>query len=145
VAGLLHDIGIHVNLRAHHKHSQYIIASSQIFGLSNDETAVVSNIARYHRRGLPQKSHLPYVALDAHDRLTVNKLAALLRIANALDAEHLQKVTGTRVARHGASWLLEINGRGDLTMELLAATARADMFAETFGQELVIRRTSGEP
>jgi len=145
VAGLLHDIGIHVNLRAHHKHSQYIIASSQIFGLSNDETAVVSNIARYHRRGLPQKSHLPYVALDAHDRLTVNKLAALLRIANALDAEHLQKVTGTRVARHGASWLLEIDGRGDLTMELLAATARADMFAETFGQELVIRRTSVEP
>src|SRR5262249_18358904 len=112
VAALLHDVGIHVNLRAHHKHSQYIIAASQIFGLSNDETAVVANIARYHRRGLPQKSHLPYVALDGQERLTVNKLSAILRVANALDAEHLQKVTGTSIARHGGSWVLEIEGTG---------------------------------
>ena len=36
--GLLHDVGIYVSLRAHHKHSQYLLAASQIFGLSNDET-----------------------------------------------------------------------------------------------------------
>ena len=71
---LLHDVGIYVSLRAHHKHSQYILAASQIFGLSNEETAIVSNIARYHRRGLPQDSHVPYIALDRTDRLIVNKL-----------------------------------------------------------------------
>ena len=51
-AALLHDIGVYVSLRAHHKHSQYILAASQIFGLSHDETAIVANIARYHRGGL---------------------------------------------------------------------------------------------
>ncbi len=137
VAALLHDIGLYVSLRAHHKHSQYLLAASQIFGLSNDETAIVSNVARYHRRGAPQTSHLPYVALDRQDRLLVNKLAAILRVANALDAEHLQKVTGLRLRRHDRSWILEIDGTGDLTMELLAAAARADMFADTFGQPLV--------
>ena len=135
VAGLLHDIGLYVSLRAHHKHSQYLLAASQIFGLSNDETAIVSNVARYHRRGPPQNSHLPYVALDRQDRLLVNKLAAILRVANALDAEHLQKVTGLRLRRE-RRWILEIDGTGDLTMELLAAAARADMFADTFGQQL---------
>jgi len=70
----------------------------------------------------------------------VNKLAAILRVANALDAERLQKVTGLSLVRSGRSWILEINGTGDLTMEQLAATARADMFADTFGQELIIRR-----
>ena len=140
VAALLHDIGIYVSLRAHHKHSQYLLAASQIFGLSNEETAIVANIARYHRRGVPQNSHLPYIALDRHDRLVVNKLAAILRVANALDAERLQKVTGLSLVRSGRSWILEINGTGDLTMEQLAATARADMFADTFGQELIIRR-----
>jgi exopolyphosphatase/guanosine-5'-triphosphate,3'-diphosphate pyrophosphatase len=140
VAGLLHDIGLYVSQRAHHKHSQYLLAASQIFGLSNDETAVVSNVARYHRRGPPQTSHLPYVALDRQDRLVVNKLAAMLRVANALDAEHLQKVTGLQVRRGERRWILEIDGTGDLTMELLAAAARADMFADTFGQQLVIRR-----
>jgi exopolyphosphatase / guanosine-5'-triphosphate,3'-diphosphate pyrophosphatase len=139
VAAIVHDIGIHINLRAHHKHSQYLIAASQIFGLSNEETAVVSNIARYHRRGLPQKSHLPYIALDRHDRLVVNKLAAILRVANALDAERLQKVTSVALAKKERGWILEISGTGDLTMEQLAASARADMFVDTFGQELTIR------
>jgi exopolyphosphatase/guanosine-5'-triphosphate,3'-diphosphate pyrophosphatase len=140
VAALLHDIGIYVSLRAHHKHSQYLLAASQIFGLSNEETAIVGNIARYHRRATPQTSHLPYVALDRQDRLLVNKLAAILRVANALDAEHLQKVTALHLQRRGHSWILEIDGTGDLTMEQLAAGARADMFVETFGQELVVRR-----
>ena len=139
VAALLHDVGVYISLRAHHKHSQYILDASQIFGLSRDETAIVANIARYHRRGLPQKTHLPYVALDREDRLIVNKLAALLRVANALDAEHAQKVQDLRIVRTAGGWILELDGAGDLTMELLSATARADMFAETFGRVLTLR------
>ena len=139
VAALLHDIGVYVSLRAHHKHSQYILDASQIFGLSREETAIVANIARYHRRGLPQKTHLPYVALDRDDRLVVNKLAAILLVANALDAEHAQKVTDLRLVRRPAGWILELAGTGDLTMELLAAAARTDLFVETFGHQLVIR------
>jgi exopolyphosphatase/guanosine-5'-triphosphate,3'-diphosphate pyrophosphatase len=140
VAALLHDIGGFVSLRAHHKHSQYLLAGSQIFGLSDTETAMVGNIARYHRRGLPQKSHLPYVALDRPDRLIVNKLAAILRVANALDAEHLQKVKDVHVAHHGERWILELDGAGDVTMERMVATARADMFAETYGRQVLIRQ-----
>ena len=138
-AALLHDVGIHVSLRSHHKHSQYILAAAQIFGLSNDETAVVSNVARYHRGSLPQRSHLPYVELDQHERVLVNKLAALLRIANALDAEHLQKVRDVRIVRGERTWVLELQGAGDTTMEQLAATARADLFTEVYGRELVAR------
>jgi exopolyphosphatase/guanosine-5'-triphosphate,3'-diphosphate pyrophosphatase len=139
VAALLHDIGIYVSLRAHHKHSQYILAASQIFGLSDDETAVVSNVARYHRRGLPQRSHLPYIALDRQDRLVVQKLAAILRIANALDAEHEQKVQDVKVVATDSGWTLDLEGTGDLTMEQLAATARSDMFVDTFGRQLQVR------
>jgi exopolyphosphatase/guanosine-5'-triphosphate,3'-diphosphate pyrophosphatase len=139
VAALLHDVGVYVSLRAHHKHSQYILAASQIFGLSAEETAVVSNVARYHRRGLPQRSHLPYLALDRQDRVIVAKLAAILRVANALDAEHAQKVEDVQLLSEGGSWMLELRGTGDLTMERLAATARADMFGQTFGRPLHIR------
>lgn len=140
VAALVHDIGIYVSLRAHHKHSQYLLSASQIFGLSDTETAVVANLARYHRGGLPQKSHLAYVSLDAPDRLLVNKLAAILRLANALDAEHLQKVTALRLVPRGEAWVLELDGAGDLTMERLAAAARADMLTETYGRQVLIRQ-----
>jgi exopolyphosphatase/guanosine-5'-triphosphate,3'-diphosphate pyrophosphatase len=144
VAALLHDIGLYVSLRGHHRHSQYLLSVSQIFGLTDDETAIVSNIARYHRRGPPQRSHLPYVALDRDDRLIVDKLAAILRLANALDAEHLQKVRDVRLVRRDRTWILQVDGSGDLTMEQLAATARADMLIETFGRELIIRRTGAQ-
>jgi exopolyphosphatase / guanosine-5'-triphosphate,3'-diphosphate pyrophosphatase len=139
VAALLHDIGVYVSLRAHHKHSQYVLAASQIFGLSSEETAIVSNIARYHRRGMPQESHVPYMALDRQDRLLVNKLAAMLRVANALDAEHAQKVRDLRIIRRGTTWTLELECTGDVTLERLVATARADMFTETFGRQLVVQ------
>ena len=140
VAALLHDIGIFVSLRAHHKHSQYLLSSSQIFGLTDTETAMVANIARYHRRGLPQKSHLPYVALDRPDRLIVNKLAAILRVANALDAEHLQKIKDVRMVQRGETWVLEVEGEGDVTMERMVAAARSDMFREVYGRQFLVRQ-----
>ena len=141
VASLLHDIGTYVNLRAHHKHSQYLLANSQIFGLSDTETAIVANIARYHRRGLPQNSHLPYLALDRVDRLIVDKLAAILRLANALDAEHLGKVRHLQLRKAADVWTLDIDSTGDVTMELQAADARMDFFTETFGRKLLLRQT----
>jgi exopolyphosphatase/guanosine-5'-triphosphate,3'-diphosphate pyrophosphatase len=140
-AALLHDVGIYVSLRSHHKHSLYLLAASQIFGLSSDETAIVANIARYHRGNLPQRSHLPYLELDQQERLLVSKLAALLRVANALDAEHLQKVREIRLVRGGKAWILELTGTGDITMEQISTTARTDLFAEVFGRDLVIRPT----
>ena len=77
--------------------------------------------------------------LDLHERLLVNKLAALLRIANALDSEHLQKVKDLRLVRGDKAWVLELVGAGDLTMEQIAATARADLFTEVFGRDLIVR------
>ncbi len=145
VAALLHDIGLFVGLRAHHKHGQYLIAASEIFGLSSDDRSLVSNIARYHRRGLPQQSHLPYMALDRQDRVRVNKLAALLRVANALDAEQLQKVRSLKVKEEDGTWVLEVEGTGDLTVERLTAESRSDLFTDVFGRRLVLRGGGVQP
>ena len=143
VAALLHDIGAFVSLRAHHKHSQYILSVAEIFGLSGDDMAVISNVARYHRRAAPNKSHLPYMALDSEARVVVNKLGAILRVANALDADHLQKIRDARVLRDDDHWVLEVDGAGDLTIERLAALARADLLAEVFGRKVAFREAGG--
>ena len=76
VAGLLHEVGGFVSSRAHHKHSEYLIANSEIFGLNRDEIAMVAQIARYHRRSVPRASHPAYMALPRESRVVVNKLAA---------------------------------------------------------------------
>ena len=144
VAALLHDIGMFVGMRAHHKHVQYILQASEIFGLSADDRDVIGNVARYHRRALPQRSHEPYMVLDRQDRVRVNKLAALLRLANALDAEHLDKVRDVRVIQEDGLWVLAVDGVGDLTMERLAGMARADLFTDVFGCKLTFRATGGQ-
>ena len=138
VAAILHDIGLFVGLRGHHKHSQYILEAAEIFGLSREDMKVIANIARYHRRGAPQKTHLQYVSLSREDRVRVNKLGAILRLANALDAEHLQKVQEVKMRPQGETLLLALEGTGDLTMERLVAVSRADMLTEVFGRRVVI-------
>jgi exopolyphosphatase/guanosine-5'-triphosphate,3'-diphosphate pyrophosphatase len=139
VTALLHDIGLFVGLRAHHKHAQYLISASEIFGLTSDDKDVIANVARYHRRALPQRSHLPYIALDRQDRVRVNKLAAILRVANALDAEHAQKIRNLTLRREESGWVLDVDGTGDLSLERMAGEARADLFLDVFGTRLLVR------
>jgi exopolyphosphatase/guanosine-5'-triphosphate,3'-diphosphate pyrophosphatase len=76
------------------------------------------------------------MALDRTERVRVNKLAALLRIANALDAEHSQKVQALHMKAADGAWLLEVQGIGDLAMERMKVEARADLFHDVFGRLL---------
>jgi len=87
VAGLLHDIGIFVGLRGHHKHGQYISWPRRSSACRATTSRWSATFARYHRRALPQRSHLPYMGARSRHRVTVNKLAAILRLDNALDAD----------------------------------------------------------
>jgi exopolyphosphatase/guanosine-5'-triphosphate,3'-diphosphate pyrophosphatase len=145
VAAFLHDVGIFVGLRAHHKHSHYILSNAEIFGLSQEDMAVVAVVARYHRRGLPAKSHAEFMALDRERRVDVLKMAAILRLANALDADHLHKVREVRLLREQDPWVLEADGASDLTMERLACLSRADLFTDVFGRRLVFREAGVAP
>ena len=42
--------------------------------------------------------------------MVVNKLSAILRVANALDAEHASKVRDLRVIRRPGTWVVELSG-----------------------------------
>ena len=83
------------------------------------------------------------MALDSGARVVVNKLSAILRVANALDADHLQKVRDVRMLREDDQWVLEVDGAGDLTIERLAALARADLLTEVFGHRITFREAGG--
>ncbi|WKB37145.1 hypothetical protein QS257_10885 [Terrilactibacillus sp. S3-3] len=79
-------------MNAHYIHSYYIIQSSEIIGISDEERDIVANVARYHSSEVPSKDWGHFNQLPAVSRLVVAKLAALLRIADALDDSHQQKV-----------------------------------------------------
>jgi exopolyphosphatase/guanosine-5'-triphosphate,3'-diphosphate pyrophosphatase len=112
---------------------------SDLFGLRQRELEIIGNVARYHRRAMPQRSHVSYVALDRDERMIVSKLAAILRVANAIDKEHLQKITDLKVTREGDKLVLVAHDAPDLTMERASLSDRSDLFNEIFGKQIILR------
>lgn len=143
-AAVLHDVGLFVSLRAHHKHGEYLIRASQLFGLGDEQRAIVACVARYHRRATPKPTHPNYASLDRKARLAVSKLGAILRLANALDRDHTGQVRDLRAVEEGKRWILEVDAVGDLDMERLSLEKRSDLFRETFGQEVRLRAGMGQ-
>lgn len=84
-AALLHDIGKAFGHKGHHKASQHMILNAQNLPFSDRQRCIIALTARYHRKSLPKPSHTLYNNLDHAGRKTVNKLAALLRVADGLD------------------------------------------------------------
>ncbi len=136
VAGLLHEIGSFVSSRAHHKHSEYLIANSEIFGLNRQEIALVSQIARYHRRSVPRSSHVAYMALPREARVVVNKLAALLRVADALVRGHSRTTPEVRFERQGDEFIVSLGGASDVLLEERAIATKGDLFEDIYGMKI---------
>lgn len=136
VAGLLHEIGGYVSNRSHHKHSQYLIANSEIFGLNREDITIVSHVARYHRRSGPKPSHLEYMSLPRETRVTVNKLAALLRVADALSRGHIRRAVDLHIERQGDDLIVCIPGVSDLLLEERAIAAKSDLFEDIYGMKV---------
>jgi exopolyphosphatase/guanosine-5'-triphosphate,3'-diphosphate pyrophosphatase len=138
IAGLLHDIGLTIRSHDHHLHSQYIIAHSEVFGLTRDNMFIISQIARYHRGKMPGAGDTAFYSLPRTDRTAVLKLSALLRIADALDRGHLQRVRDFSVELKGETFFLKPQGTHDITLERLALSEKADFFEEVFGYKVIL-------
>lgn len=136
VAAILHEVGTFVASRAHHKHSFYLIANSEIVGLTQDELTVVATVARYHRRSRPKPSHLDYIALPRERRMIVNKLASLLRVAEALDSSRTQQVRKLQSRIEGSSLIISVKAGGDYTLERRALAEVGDMMLDIYGLEV---------
>jgi exopolyphosphatase/guanosine-5'-triphosphate,3'-diphosphate pyrophosphatase len=144
-AALLHDIGQFITYRQHHKHSYYLISNADLPGFSPDQVAIVALVARYHRRADPKTSHEEYAALEKDERERVVRLASILRIADALDREHIQHVEGVRASVAASELRLEIEGTGDLFPEQWALKKKSKLFRSTFDLELCAAVSDGEP
>jgi exopolyphosphatase / guanosine-5'-triphosphate,3'-diphosphate pyrophosphatase len=135
-AALLHDIGYFISHTGHHKHSAYLIQNSELSGFTSPEISVIAKIAFYHRGGLPKTKHEYYSDLRVQDREVVRKLAALLRLADALDRDHEGSVRELR-CEIGAEEvrIVALCSREAETMKW-RLEERADLFVEVFGREV---------
>lgn len=143
VAALLHEIGMQINVRSHHKHSLYIIKNNELFGLSKAELLHVGLVARYYRRAAPQPSHTDYMSLNRESRVMVSKLAAILRLATALDDTRTSRIREVECVREEKRLVIQVPGIRDVSIEQIAMKQQAGLFRDVFGMQVMLRPGDG--
>jgi exopolyphosphatase / guanosine-5'-triphosphate,3'-diphosphate pyrophosphatase len=143
-AALLHDIGGFVSTSGHHKHSLYLLTHSNLAGFGRREMAVLANVARYHRRSAPKAQHEAYAALDRPEKSVVVRLSSLLRLADAMDREHQQRVYSVKAEVKEGLLKLRLEGQGDLLLEGWSLKKKGDLLKKAFGLGLEITPSARE-
>lgn len=146
-AALLHDIGFYIAASKHHKHGEYLIENVGLSGFSDEETHVLSQIVRYHRKSTPKESHENFVALSDSLQRKVRVLAGLLRIADGLDRTNRQLVRGVRVRilSKEIELVLSVGNAEDLELEVWSARRKADLMSEVFRRKIHLLTQREEP
>lgn len=143
-AAILHDIGRFVRPSNHHKHSQYLIQNTELVGVTNSELKLIGTIARYHTRAMPSQEHKEYASFSKKQRSMVDKLSAILRVADALDREHNSSVYSLIVHCDDKKVLLLTEDNGDLLLPEWALKSKKRWFEKVFGRSLVLKSQSSD-
>jgi exopolyphosphatase / guanosine-5'-triphosphate,3'-diphosphate pyrophosphatase len=140
-AALLHDIGYAIQYRNHHKHAYYLITNANLDAFDQREIEIIAHVARYHRGPAPKARRHPTLAtLKPWQRRAIRQLAALLRLADALDRTHASRVDEIYCAIRRNRATLEVLSRYDVSLELEAACERGRYFEKVFGCRLRLRQ-----
>jgi exopolyphosphatase/guanosine-5'-triphosphate,3'-diphosphate pyrophosphatase len=138
-AAVLHDIGQYVSYRKHHKHSYYLISNASLPDLTPRDTLLVALVARYHRRAEPRPGHEGFADLSKSEQGRIVWLAALLRIADALDRQHRQHVVRVDAKVDDDELRIDVHVRGDVLLEEWAIEKKARLFTRTLGLDLTLK------
>jgi exopolyphosphatase/guanosine-5'-triphosphate,3'-diphosphate pyrophosphatase len=139
-AALLHEVGLFISGRRHHKHSMYLILNSGLFGLGGHDLLVTALVARYHRKAIPNSSHMEYMQLPRQSRIAVSKMAALLRVADVFDSSGAQRIRDFDIVLEESEVIISIRNLEDITLESLALKANDDLFKRIFGKDIILKR-----
>ncbi len=141
-AAVLHDVGNAVSFHRHHKHTAYLVANADLPGLGERERNLAALVARFHRRSFPDPGREDLAHLTGGEMRLLRRLAALLRVANALDASHQGAVRSLRAELRGRTVHLRLLARGALDLELWDLGREAELFRQVFRKriELSTRR-----
>ncbi len=132
-ACILHDVGYLISHKSHHKHSYYLIRNGGLQGFSESEIEVIANVARYHRKGRPKKSHYSYQNVPGPERFAVRRLIPLIRLANALDRTHFSVVDAVACESAADGVRLRVHTGRDAELELWTAGLHRKVFEKEFG------------
>jgi exopolyphosphatase/guanosine-5'-triphosphate,3'-diphosphate pyrophosphatase len=136
-AAILQDTGKFINHQGHHRHTQYIVSSSEIYGYTQLQRTTVSAIARYLGKSRPQPGDRALRNIPAEEHQHVHRAVVLLRLAVALNQDRASDVLRVAAKVYPKRVYLELEpGRTGAELELWSVRKEASYFREVFGREL---------
>jgi exopolyphosphatase/pppGpp-phosphohydrolase len=137
-AGVLHDIGWKDGQKDHHKTSLRMILADDRLPLDGAERAIVANVARYHRGGMPDEKHKAYGMMGAADRSKVDRLASIMRLADGLDVSHSSVVRSVECHNNKGNVMIILQTNGSPDREMQKIGKKKDLFERTFRKALTV-------
>jgi len=139
-AAMLRDIGKFMNYQGHHRHAQYIVANSEIFGFNATQRVITSAIARYIGKSRPEPEGRTMRQVPPEEHEHVRRAVVLLRLAVALNQDRASDVLRVKVRVYPRQVMLELSpGRTGAELELWSLRKEAAYFREIFRRELFVR------
>ncbi|MDD3269952.1 MAG: HD domain-containing protein [Syntrophomonadaceae bacterium] len=139
VAAILHDIGKFINLTQHEKHASNIIRYQEIIGLSKRDLNIIANISRYHSEKVPTFNDSRFRILKDDDKTMVSKLAAILKLADAMDITHKQKIKMVQVSNSRGRLEFHFFNSEEVLLEAWNFESHCDFFEEVMGIRPLIK------
>ena len=137
-AAMLCDTGKFINHQGHHRHTQYIISSTEIYGFTQLQRTMISAVARYLGKSRPQPGDRALRNIPAEEHKNIHRAVVLLRLAVALNQDRASDVLRVSVKLYPKRAYLEIRpGRTGAELELWSLRKEAGYFREVFGRELL--------
>lgn len=133
---VLHDIGEHVAVEGHHKHSAYLIENGRLRGFTPEEVDVLASLARFHRRSDPKPSYEPWGRLSPERQAATLRLLALLRLADGLDRGHATDVRDCEVRIKRDCVRITVHSDADTDVDLWGARRKRELFERLFESRL---------
>lgn len=140
VSAIVHDIGGFIDTHEHYLHSDYVLKQSELLGLSTEEMFIVAAVSRYHSSRTPGGELARFRQLSADERLRIAKLAAILRVADALDDAHQQTIERISVSVKPTQVVITAFSDDDLALVRWAFNFKADFFTDVFGLQPVFKQ-----
>ena len=138
-AAMMQDVGKYMNHQGHHRHTQYILANSEIFGFSPEQRAIVSAIARYLGKSRPDAMDRVMRAVPVEEHINVVRAVVLLRLAVALNQDRASAVVKMRAHIYPKRVVLDlIPGRGGAELEAWSLKKEGAYFREVFERDLAV-------
>jgi exopolyphosphatase/guanosine-5'-triphosphate,3'-diphosphate pyrophosphatase len=135
-AALIANVGYLINFDGHHKHSYHLIVNSELPGFERRQLQILANVARYHRGTRPKKRHENFSELSVEDQKRVCELAAILRLALALDRTHQQHVNEVQARVRDDVVRIVVQSQDEANVDLWAAERKVDLFEKVFGRKV---------